>query len=112
MADTNLGKVEFALEPGSRRPLLRPRFASLSLVKKQGAKAEPSADRNVALKPASDIVAGALARAASQSTIHPLDTLKVRMQTAKKAPLSGISKIGQLVPPVIKPSKVKNAVMQ
>jgi solute carrier family 25 (mitochondrial S-adenosylmethionine transporter), member 26 len=35
----------------------------------------------VPLKPASDVVAGAVARAASQSTIHPLDTLKVRLQT-------------------------------
>lgn len=32
-------------------------------------------------KPAHDVVAGAIARAASQSTIHPLDTMKVRMQT-------------------------------
>ena len=32
----------------------------------------------VDLKPASDVLAGAMARAASQSTIHPLDTLKVR----------------------------------
>lgn len=31
-------------------------------------------------KPASDVLAGATARAASQATIHPLDTLKVRMQ--------------------------------
>lgn len=33
-------------------------------------------------KPANDVVAGAMARAASQSTIHPLDTMKVRMQTS------------------------------
>lgn len=33
----------------------------------------------VAVKPASDVVAGAVARAASQSTIHPLDTIKVRL---------------------------------
>jgi len=31
-------------------------------------------------KPAHDVVAGAVARAASQGTIHPLDTMKVRMQ--------------------------------
>lgn len=31
----------------------------------------------VPLKPASDVLCGALARAASQSTIHPIDTLKV-----------------------------------
>ncbi|KAH7621882.1 putative S-adenosylmethionine carrier 2, chloroplastic [Nannochloris sp. 'desiccata'] len=33
-------------------------------------------------KPAHDVVAGAVARAASQSTIHPLDTMKVRMQAS------------------------------
>lgn len=31
-------------------------------------------------KPLIDVVAGALARAASQATIHPIDTIKVRMQ--------------------------------
>lgn len=39
-------------------------------------------------KPAHDVVAGAMARAASQSTIHPLDTMKVRMQTGR-APGAG-----------------------
>jgi hypothetical protein len=62
------------------------------------------------LKPASDVLAGALARALSQSTIHPLDTLKVRLQArslpsaaAATAPsaatVKGLSKFGQLVPP-------------
>ncbi len=53
-------------------------------------------------KPASDIIAGAVARAASQGTIHPLDTLKVRMQAqgGLKGPLS---KIGKLVPPAGEP---------
>jgi solute carrier family 25 (mitochondrial S-adenosylmethionine transporter), member 26 len=39
-------------------------------------------------KPAHDVVAGAVARAASQSTIHPLDTMKVRMQAGspRRAP--------------------------
>lgn len=36
-------------------------------------------------KPAHDVVAGAMARAASQSTIHPLDTMKVRMQAGRGA---------------------------
>ena len=40
----------------------------------------PPARAQVELKPASDVLAGAVARAASQSTVHPLDTLKVRMQ--------------------------------
>lgn len=70
------------------------------------AKAKPQ------LKPASDVLAGALARALSQSTIHPLDTLKVRLQArslpsaaaAAAAPstaaaVKGLSKFGQLVPP-------------
>ena len=34
--------------------------------------------------PVNDVIAGAAARAASQSTIHPLDTVKVRMQAALK----------------------------
>lgn len=35
-------------------------------------------------KPINDVVAGAMARAASQGTIHPLDTLKVQMQVGKQ----------------------------
>jgi len=47
--------------------------------------------------PVNDVIAGATARAASQSTIHPLDTIKVRMQAAlrgnnvQKAASSGVS---------------------
>jgi solute carrier family 25 S-adenosylmethionine transporter 26 len=44
-----------------------------------------------------DVIAGATARAASQSTIHPLDTLKVRMQAASRggaACASAASKYG------------------
>jgi solute carrier family 25 (mitochondrial S-adenosylmethionine transporter), member 26 len=37
-----------------------------------------------AVFPMSDVLAGAAARAASQSTIHPLDTIKVRMQASLK----------------------------
>lgn len=70
-----------------------------------GASAAPS---KVALKPASDVLCGALARAASQSTIHPLDTLKVRLQARSRINMPvpgapsmppGVSKIGQLMPP-------------
>ena len=50
-------------------------------------------------KPASDVLAGAVARAASQGTIHPLDTLKVRMQHGPP-----MSKIGKLIPPAGAPS--------
>lgn len=64
-----------------------------------------------ATKPVSDVFAGALARALSQSTIHPLDTLKVRMQATGRAGTAaaaarppavapaGLSKFGKLVPP-------------
>jgi hypothetical protein len=85
------------------------------------AAAAPKRSNKVATKPASDVFAGALARALSQSTIHPLDTLKVRMQAAGNAATSaamsggaaaaraapaaasvrGLSKFGQLVPPPV-----------
>jgi hypothetical protein len=84
------------------------------------AAAAPKRSNKVATKPASDVFAGALARALSQSTIHPLDTLKVRMQhagnvatsaamsggaAARAAPTAasvrGLSKFGQLVPPPV-----------
>ncbi|CAD7701370.1 unnamed protein product [Ostreobium quekettii] len=35
-------------------------------------------------KPASDVITGATARAAAQAAIHPLDTLKVRMQVRSR----------------------------
>ena len=51
-------------------------------------------------KPASDVIAGAVARAASQGTIHPLDTLKVQLQSGKGRQYKpNLSKISQLVPP-------------
>lgn len=60
----------------------------------------PPSPPKVDTKPASDVLAGAMARAASQGTIHPLDTLKVRMQSqgssGAKRPLS---KIAKLIPP-------------
>ncbi|BDA40753.1 S-adenosylmethionine carrier 1, chloroplastic/mitochondrial [Coccomyxa sp. Obi] len=40
-------------------------------------------------KPVHDVMAGAMARAASQGTIHPLDTLKVQMQVGKRAQQAG-----------------------
>lgn len=72
----------------------------------------------VPIRPLSDVFAGALARAASQGTIHPLDTLKVRLQTRKppsmvvvqglSSPIqgalplpTGLSKFGKLVPPMM-----------
>ena len=58
----------------------------------------------VDLKPASDVLAGAVARAASQGTIHPLDTLKVRMQHSSTT--NTLSKFGRLVPPAGDPQDV------
>jgi hypothetical protein len=79
------------------------------------AKAGAAARAKPATRPASDVLAGALARAASQSIIHPLDTLKVRLQANMRgsgapppasasaaAPTpapTGVSKFGRLVPP-------------
>ena len=57
-------------------------------------------------KPASDVLAGALARAASQSTIHPIDTIKVRMQSGSSA---GSSKVPQLVTPPLAGAGVRDA---
>lgn len=61
------------------------------------AAAAATAKATVKAKPITDVLAGALARAASQSTIHPLDTFKVRLQAGRSA--IGVSKFGQLVPP-------------
>ena len=41
-------------------------------------------------KPVHDVMAGAMARAASQGTIHPLDTLKVQMQVGKQPRAAGM----------------------
>lgn len=70
-------------------------------VDKAPAETAPSETKSGA-KPLSDTVAGALARAASQSTIHPLDTVKVQMQAGtfgKALGSGGVSKFGSLVPP-------------
>lgn len=49
-------------------------------------------------KPVSEVLAGATARAASQATIHPLDTLKVRMQTSGAGQVKGIGKNLPMLP--------------
>lgn len=64
----------------NRAPAYRPRvlhdknFAGVACAEVACAAPAPAVDRGI------DVLAGAAARAASQSTIHPLDTLKVRMQ--------------------------------
>ena len=59
----------------------------------------PPSSPKVDTKPASDVLAGAMARAASQGTIHPLDTLKVRMQSQSSTAKRPLSKIAKLIPP-------------
>lgn len=55
-------------------------FASASKVAKPS---QPDASKSANDRPIMDVVAGAMARAASQSTVHPIDTLKVRMQAGR-----------------------------
>ena len=62
----------------SRRPFASATVA-LSEMSSKAVSAAPSPQPKVDTKPASDVLAGAMARAASQGTIHPLDTLKVRL---------------------------------
>ncbi|GBF94675.1 mitochondrial carrier protein [Raphidocelis subcapitata] len=93
-----------------------PRGAAAATAAAAAAAAAPTASSSPrvaakpATRPASDVLAGALARAASQSIIHPLDTLKVRLQANVRgggaaaaagpaAAPSGVSKFGRLVPP-------------
>ncbi|KAK9810207.1 hypothetical protein WJX72_006645 [[Myrmecia] bisecta] len=67
-------------------------FASITQATAKAAKeagTQASSPPSLPDKPAHDVVAGAMARAASQSTIHPLDTMKVRMQTGRYASSSG-----------------------
>jgi hypothetical protein len=86
-------------------PSSAPSMPSAAGASAAAAAAAGASASKVPLKPATDVLAGALARALSQSTIHPLDTLKVRMQAGARAaappvPTSkGLSKFGQLVPP-------------
>lgn len=54
--------------------------ATVSAPAPPAAPSSPPSVSSGAEKPAHDVVAGAMARAASQSTVHPLDTMKVRMQ--------------------------------
>lgn len=85
----------------NRRRLARPRcpnltVASLTLSEGISVPDAPPPPPPTQSKPASDVMAGAMARAASQGTIHPLDTLKVRMQTGS-GKVKGLSKFGQLL---------------
>jgi solute carrier family 25 (mitochondrial S-adenosylmethionine transporter), member 26 len=68
-------KLPVSRQPHSSERPHRPPVASASVA------LADNVSNAVPLKPASDVLAGAVARAASQSTIHPIDTLKVRLQT-------------------------------
>ena len=107
-------KYEFFVDnsSGRRRRFARLPFASTtaalseSVLNSQSASLSapppppPPSTPKVDTKPASDVLAGAMARAASQGTIHPLDTLKVRMQSQSgKAAKRPLSKIAKLIPP-------------
>lgn len=70
---------------------------------------KPAAGSQSGQKPATDVLAGALARAASQSTIHPIDTIKVRMQSGSGP---GFSKFSRLVPPAGSAASVRHAIGQ
>lgn len=110
MSDSSSNPLKLLL-PGHRMSVARPprRFASVTMAGKAKSQPAAAADRTVAMKPASDVLAGAVARAASQGTIHPLDTLKVRLQTGGGLAPPGVSKIGQLMPPVGAQAKVASA---
>jgi len=105
MGYVSLDQFEMApvVVPRGRRGASRHGFASASVALQESVRAAPSApvSPKVDLKPASDVLAGAMARAASQSTIHPLDTLKVRMQHngGLSKPGRVLSKFAKLVPP-------------
>jgi len=78
---------ERARARAARPPRACSRLADVAARPAAGACAAQSAavaDRSL------DVLAGAAARAASQSTIHPLDTLKVRMQAPKRASSGGV----------------------
>eukprot|EP01025_Chloroclados_australasicus_P024209 TRINITY_DN2435_c0_g2_i7.p3 TRINITY_DN2435_c0_g2~~TRINITY_DN2435_c0_g2_i7.p3 ORF type:complete len:235 (+),score=39.89 TRINITY_DN2435_c0_g2_i7:961-1665(+) len=68
-----MGLVPKITRPRRRRPL-----ASTSAVLAENVASNVSTQ--IKSKPIQDVLAGAAARAASQSTIHPIDTLKVRLQ--------------------------------
>lgn len=80
-----------------RRRILRPGrtnsalFASSTAVAAPTVISVPESVPTPPAKPVSEVLAGATARVASQATIHPLDTLKVRLQTTSKA-IKGIGR--------------------
>ncbi|CAG9463123.1 unnamed protein product [Pedinophyceae sp. YPF-701] len=112
------GPLDFLLRRGGRRSLdsapasLTAETALSKPVVPTHAPPPPPAST----KPASDVLAGALARAASQSTIHPLDTIKVRIQagspTKQLAVAAGLSKTSRLIPPAGAVARAKDAVTQ
>ena len=108
LAPRNCNAASFSLDafsyaaPTPPRPPRRSQVASVTVALSEQLQRStpPPAPKLVDTKPASDVIAGALARAVSQSTIHPLDTLKVRLQTnttvVNKAPVSVLGTVGKM----------------
>jgi len=96
-----LGRKRIAAARATRKSVVA-RKAVAEPAERVAVAKEVEAEGKSKAKPLADTVAGALARAASQSTIHPLDTVKVQMQAGtfgKALGSGGVSKIGTLVPP-------------
>lgn len=72
----------------------RPVLEQLAAAAAPAAAVETAARVKVKGKTTTDILAGGLARAASQSTIHPLDTIKVRMQAKTQSAPASTGKYG------------------
>lgn len=87
-------------KPKLVRPSVVPRRAPAATT---AAAKPPTTKVAVTTKPASDVMAGALARAGSQGFIHPLDTMKVKLQAGKQAAQAATSRVAskfsRLVPP-------------
>ena len=77
-----------------RRVFIQPGKLNGSLMNDKNAAASTPPPAQPDTKPAHDVVAGAVARAASQGTIHPLDTMKVRMQAGPRNFKKGVSLSG------------------
>eukprot|EP00983_Pelagomonas_calceolata_P053285 1143240-Pelagomonas_calceolata.AAC.4 len=70
----------------ARSAAQEPEASSSSTQSQQTAgRAKPAKSKEKTLN---DVIAGSMARACSQTTIHPIDTIKVRMQAGNK-PMEG-----------------------
>jgi len=86
-------------QSGLQLPAVRRATKSTARTVSRAAKAATRTTEAVAtapvVRPTNDVLAGGLARSAAQATIHPIDTVKVRMQMMiNKAKLSGVPAAG------------------